>query len=105
MGYFKSGNKNIDSQKLKLYVPLHFWFCDNSGLYLPIVAINKHDINLNIVTRSVEYLFNLDGELSYTNTIPQIDMWCNYIFLDTKERKEFGKNVLGFPMTFDILFV
>ena len=27
-----------------------------------------------------EKLFNLDGELSYTNTVPQIDMWCNYIF-------------------------
>ena len=89
MGYFKSGNKNIDSQKLKLYVPLHFWFCDNSGLYLPIVAINKHDINLNIVTRSVENLFNLDGELSYTNTIPQIDIWCNYIFLDKEEKRKF----------------
>lgn len=89
IGYFKSGNKNIDSQKLKLYIPLHFWFCDNPGLYLPLVGITKHDVKLNIVTRSVEHLFNLDGELSYTNTIPQIDMWCNYIFLDKEEKRKF----------------
>ena len=89
IGYFRNGSKNIDSQKLKLYIPLHFWFCDNPGLYLPIVGITKHDVKLNIVTRSVENLFNLDGELSYTNTVPQIDMWCNYIFLDKEEKRKF----------------
>lgn len=89
IGYFKNGSKDIDSQKLKLYIPLHFWFCDNPGLYLPIVGITKHDVKLNIVTRSVENLFNLDGELSYTNTVPQIDMWCNYIFLDKEEKRKF----------------
>ena len=89
IGYFRNGSKNIDSQKLKLYIPLHFWFCDNPGLYLPIVGITKHDVKLNIVTRSVEKLFNLDGELSYTNTVPQIDMWCNYIFLDKEEKRKF----------------
>lgn len=89
IGYFRNGSKDIDSQKLKLYIPLHFWFCDNPGLYLPIVGITKHDVKLNIVTRSVENLFNLDGELSYTNTVPQIDMWCNYIFLDKEEKRKF----------------
>jgi len=89
ISYFKNGSKDIDSQKLKLYIPLHFWFCDNPGLYLPIVGITKHDVKLNIVTRSVENLFNLDGELSYTNTVPQIDMWCNYIFLDKEEKRKF----------------
>ena len=79
----------IDPQKLKLYIPLHFWFCDNPGLYLPIVGITKHDVSLTLTTRSVENLFNLDGELSYTNTVPQIDMWCNYIFLDKDEKRKF----------------
>ena len=88
-GYFKSGSKGIISQKLKLYIPLHFWFCDNPGLYLPIVGITKHDININILVRSVEHLFNLDGELSYTNTRPEIDMWCDYIFLDNEEKRKY----------------
>lgn len=88
-GYFKAGDKGIDPQKLKLYIPLHFWFCDNPGLYLPIVGITKHDVSLTLTTRSVENLFNLDGELSYTNTVPQIDMWCNYIFLDKDEKRKF----------------
>lgn len=86
-GYFKKGKKGIDNQKLKLYIPLHFWFCENPGLYLPIVAITKHDIIISILTRSVEHLFNLDGELSYTNTVPEIDIWCDYVFLDMDEKR------------------
>ena len=26
----------------RLMIPLPFWFCNNPGLYLPIVAITKH---------------------------------------------------------------
>lgn len=89
-GYFKKGNKNIDSQELKMYIPLHFWFCDNPGLYLPIIGITKHDVEVNILTRSVEYLFNLDGELAFTNTEPDIELWCDYIFLDSDEKRRFS---------------
>ena len=88
-GYFKKGNKNIDSQKLKMYIPLHFWFCDNPGLYLPIIGITKHEVELHILTRSVEYLFNLDGQLSFTNTEPDVELWCDYIFLDDDEKRKF----------------
>lgn len=87
--YFKGGNKNVDPQKLKLYIPFHFWFCDNPGLYLPIVGITKHEVELHILTRSVEYLFNLDGELQFTNTEPNVELWCDYIFLDDEEKRKF----------------
>ena len=88
-GYFKKGNKNIDSQKLKMYIPFHFWFCDNPGLFLPIIGITKHEVELHVLTRSVEYLFNLDGELAFTNTEPDVELWCDYIFLDIDEKRKF----------------
>ena len=88
-GYFKKGNKNIDSQELKLYIPFHFWFCDNPGLYLPIIGITNHEVELHILTRSVEYLFNLDGQLAFTNTEPDVELWCDYIFLDNDEKRKF----------------
>jgi len=87
--YFKKGNKNIDSQELKMYIPFHFWFCDNPGLYLPIIGITKHEVELHFLTRSVEYLFNLDGQLSFTNTEPDVELWCDYIFLDNDEKRKF----------------
>ena len=89
VGYYKNGSKDIDSQKLKLYIPLHFWFCNNSGLYLPLISITKHDVNINILTRSVENLFNLDGELSFTNTVPEVSLWCDYVFLGDDEKRKF----------------
>ena len=88
-GYFKKGNKNIDPQKLKMYIPFHFWFCDNPGLFLPIIGITKHEVELHVLTRSVEYLFNLDGELAFTNTEPDVELWCDYIFLDVDEKRKF----------------
>jgi len=88
-GYFKKGNKNIISQELKMYIPLHFWFCDNPGLYLPIIGITKHEVEVHILTRSVDKLFNLDGELSFTNTLPDVELWCDYIFLDESEKRKY----------------
>ena len=88
-GYFKKGNKDIDPHELKMYLPFHFWFCDNPGLYLPIIGITKHEVELHILTRSVEYLFNLDGQLAFTNTEPDVELWCDYIFLDKDEKKKF----------------
>ena len=89
VGYFKKGRKNEDPQYLKLYIPFHFWFCDNPGLYLPIIGITKHEVEVEILTRSVEYLFNLDGQLAFTNTEPDVELWCDYIFLDNDEKRKF----------------
>ena len=30
----------------------------------------------------------LDGQLSYTNTEADIELWCDYIFLDEDEKKK-----------------
>ena len=31
-----------------LYVPLHFWFCRNPGLALPLIALQYHEVKINI---------------------------------------------------------
>ena len=54
-----------------------------------MISITKHDVNINILTRSVENLFNLDGELSFTNTVPEVSLWCDYVFLGDDEKRKF----------------
>ena len=88
ISYFRKGLPTEDPHYLKLYIPFHFWFCDNPGLYLPIISIDKHDIEIEILIRSVEYLFNLDGTLSFTNTEADIELWSDYIFLDNDEKRK-----------------
>ena len=35
-------------QSYELYVPLEFWFCRNVGLALPLIALQYHEVKINI---------------------------------------------------------
>ena len=32
----------------ELYVPLEFWFCRNVGLALPLIALQYHEVKINV---------------------------------------------------------
>lgn len=75
------------STTVKLHVPLEFWFCRNVGLALPLIALQYHEVKINIefesktnVIRSGTVNDDLDGTL-----------WVDYIFLDTDERRRFAQ--------------
>ena len=89
--YLKSGSITSNNEKMKVYIPLHFWFCNNPGLALPIISLKKHDVEFKMTLRSVEKLLNSDtiAPLTYTNTIPNVKVWCDYIFLDKEEKMKF----------------
>ena len=61
--YLTSGSPFEISQKLKLYIPLHFWFTKDPGLALPIVSLSKHDVNLIINLKETDKLFNTSNEI------------------------------------------
>ena len=56
-------------------IPLLFWFCNNYGNALPLIALQYSPVQFSI-------------KLSDTYEINSLDMYCNYIFLDTKERRQ-----------------
>ena len=66
-----------------LYVPLRFWFCRHVGLSLPLIALQYHEVNFN-VTFSAGF-----STRSLSGTDPQL--WVNYIYLDTDERRRFAQ--------------
>ena len=37
-----------------LYVPLQFWFCRNPGLALPLIALQYHEVKINIEIRPLD---------------------------------------------------
>jgi Large eukaryotic DNA virus major capsid protein/Major capsid protein N-terminus len=72
-----------------LYVPLEFWFCRNVGLALPLIALQYHEvkINLNFETEDKCKLTGGDaGSPTFTASL-----WVDYIFLDTDERRRFAQ--------------
>jgi Large eukaryotic DNA virus major capsid protein/Major capsid protein N-terminus len=92
-----------------LYIPLEFWFCRNVGLALPLIALQYHEVKINIQFETKENcIINLkeatttavDTEdysgltATQTGAIPSITeatLWVDYIFLDTDERRRFAQ--------------
>ena len=112
-GYYKMVGANKDnnctqlneSQSYELYVPLEFWFCRNVGLALPLIALQYHEVKINIEYETAANLFDKDTKnttfndsitknSNYTvNNISLVDskLWVDYIFLDTDERRRFAQ--------------
>ena len=70
-----------------LYVPLRFWFNRDVGLALPLIALQYHEVKINITFTN--YFMGSTG--SAGNNITGCELWCNYIYLDTDERRRFAQ--------------
>ena len=66
-----------------MYLPLIFFFNRNPGLYLPLIALQYHEVRLDIDLSSVFDDVVLNGGLK---------VWGNYVYLDTEERRRFAQN-------------
>jgi hypothetical protein len=65
-----------------VYLPLIFFFNRNPGLYLPLIALQYHEVRIDF-TLSASYA-------SYFGANP-FAVWANYVYLDTVERESFAK--------------
>ena len=85
----ESSTKSI---KPILYIPLEFWFCRNVGLALPLIALQYHEVKLNINFEQ-ETKLRYDATVTTTATSPTFtaSLWVDYIFLDTDERRRFAQ--------------
>ena len=72
-------------------IPLQFWFCRNPGLALPLIALQYHEVKLNIkMCGDLEKTVKLDGT-GGTDAPASAEVWCDYVFLDTDERRRFAQ--------------
>jgi len=86
-----------------LYVPLQFWYCRNPGLALPLIALQYHEVKINIDFRPIgECLWAVStlaagtGSKSvaaaYQQSLVAASLYVDYIFLDTDERRKMAQN-------------
>lgn len=75
--------------KSRLDVPLMFWFNRNPGLALPLIALQYHEVKINL---EIETAANLSSgaELLALGS-GGISFWVDYIYLDTDERRRFAQ--------------
>jgi hypothetical protein len=77
-------NPTIDSTNPShVYLPLLFFFNRNPGLYLPLIALQYHEVRLD---------FDLTSYwTSYFGASGAFEVWANYVYLDTEERRRFAQ--------------
>ena len=85
-GYYKmvgGAGASVD----KMYVPLEFWFCRNIGLALPLIALQYHEVKVVI-----EFAEGSECTDSTALTGLYAELWVDYIYLDTDERRKFAQS-------------
>jgi len=87
-----------------LYVPMQFWFCRNPGLALPLIALQYHEVRVNIDLRPIDEVLWAASSLNctsgssvkvtaaYNQSLVAASLYVNYIFLDTDERRRMAQN-------------
>ena len=87
-----------------LYVPFKFWFCCNPGLALPLIALQYHEVRINLDLRPIDECLWAVAKLDVTTTTSEkvvtaynqslvaASLFVDYIFLDTDERRRMAQN-------------
>ena len=90
-----------------LYVPFQFWYCRNPGLALPLIALQYHEIRINLDLRPIDEclwaMTSLDSDhcakgtvgkvtAAYQQSLVAASLYVDYVFLDTDERRRMAQN-------------
>ena len=86
-----------------LYIPFQFWFCRNPGLALPLIALQYHEVKINLDIRPIdECLWAVSSitattgsqkvNSAYNQSLVAASLYVDYVFLDTDERRRMAQN-------------
>jgi hypothetical protein len=99
-----------------LYVPLQFWFCTNPGLALPLIALQYHEVKINLDIRPIDECLwavttlscntnpttgnagqfasgkAVPASIAYNQSLVAASLYVDYVFLDTDERRRMAQN-------------
>jgi hypothetical protein len=75
-------NTAVNGTAPSVYLPLLFFFNRNPGLYLPLIALQYHEVRLD---------FNLTSYFGTYFASSVFEVWANYVYLDTEERRRFAQ--------------
>ena len=93
-----------------LYVPFQFWYCRNPGLALPLIALQYHEVRVNLDIRPIDECLWAVNSLecggssgsangtsqkatnAYNQSLVAASLYVDYVFLDTDERRRMAQN-------------
>jgi hypothetical protein len=62
----------------QLVIPLHFWFCENPGLALPLVSLQNSEVYIDVTLRQLSDLYTVVDTTSTSSTYGQRVRPVNY---------------------------
>ena len=104
-GFDNSDSINGCIPEQTLYIPLEFWFNRHTGLALPLIALQYHEVKINVEFENLQYLCNIKAVSTDPNfnTVQKVlnsvanqglvacSLYVDYIYLDTEERRRFAQ--------------
>jgi len=87
-----AANANESVNTTLLHVPLQFSFCRNPGLALPLIALQYHEVEIHIEFETRVNCVQKDTDSDVTGNLSNVSLWCDYMFLDTEERRDFAQS-------------
>lgn len=80
LNYAKMTTNPVGNSTKQVYLPLIFFFNRNPGLALPLIALQYHEVRIDIDLSSEFDLY-----------VTGLKVWGNYMYLDTEERRRFAQ--------------
>jgi len=77
-----------------MYIPLQFWFCRNYGQALPLIALQYHEVRVDVELEEIGKLMCYTG-----STAPKMSSWSykeaglmvDYVYLESAERRRYAQ--------------
>ena len=79
-----------------LYIPLYFFYTRNPGSALPLIALQYHEVKINIQWNDTQHITGdfrtaTAGGLTYLPNPTQAAIYIDYIYLDVEERRRMAQ--------------
>lgn len=83
----------VAKPRYTMFIPLQFWFCRNVGLALPLIALQYHEVRLNIEFTSAERLCVKSSDFVLESPLRMKDasLLVDYVYLDSEERRRYAQ--------------
>jgi len=81
-----SGQPGLPTQ---VVIPLSFFYTKNPGCALPLIALQYHEVKINILWNDIKFAA---GNFNNTLAAPSAAVHIDYIYLDTEERRRMAQN-------------
>ena len=80
-----------------LYIPLQFWFCRNPGLAIPLIALQYHEVRINVDFETWQNSMYYEDAVgspkpALSQSLAAASLYVDYVYLDTEERRRFAQN-------------